>query len=115
MSTHFLPLPLYLCVQDAGFSAEVNVSGKDHSGLDHKVTIRKWRLTFCLALVTAIPAMIVALLPIHWHVIVPGLTIREAILFPLAAIVQVCVCVCAIESYRLANHCKVSMVAKIRY
>ena len=75
--------------QDAGFSARINVAGKDHSGLDHKDTIRKWRRTFLLALVTAVPAMFVALLPIHWHVLIPGLSVREAILFPLATIVQV--------------------------
>ncbi len=78
-----------LTSQDAGFDARVDNEGGAHTGLSHSRSIRKWRNTFVFSLVFAIPTLLFAFMPITWPVIVPGLTVKEVLLFTLSSIIQV--------------------------
>ncbi len=69
---------------------QVNFSDSSSlSGISHRRAIRKWMLTFLFSLIFAIPTFIVALIPVQWYVIIPGLTVRDIILFTLSSFVQV--------------------------
>ncbi len=75
--------------QDAGFDARVDNEGVTQSSLSHSRDIRKWRNTFVFSLVFAIPTLLIAFMPVQWPVIVPGLTVRDVILFTLSSTIQV--------------------------
>ena len=57
--------------------------------ISHKRTIFRWKVTFIFSLLFAVPTFIVALVPVDWHVVIPGLTVRDVILFFLSTVIQV--------------------------
>ena len=76
-------------MQGAGFTARVTSADSRDSGVSHRKSIRKWKLTFVFSLVFAIPTVIIAFVPVNWVLITPGLTAKEIVLFFLSTIVQV--------------------------
>ena len=76
-------------MQGAGFRARVSSGDSAHSGINHSRTIRKWRTTFLLSLLLAVPTVIIAFVPFDWVIITPGLSAKELVLFLLSTIIQV--------------------------
>ena len=50
---------------------------------------RKWRNVFLLSLILGIPTAFIAFLPVEWKVLVPGLSLRDALLCVLSTLIQV--------------------------
>ena len=59
--------------------------------LDNSSTIRRWKWTFVVTAVFAVPAVLLAFMPsgVHWTSVVPGLTVRDILLFLISSFVQV--------------------------
>ena len=58
---------------------------------DNSHTIRRWRWTFVVTLLLAIPAVLLAFIPrgLHWTIIFPGVTVRDLLLLLISSVVQV--------------------------
>ncbi len=76
-------------MQNAGFDARLDNEGNTQSNLSDNRSLRRWRNTFIFSLVFGVPTVIIAFMSIEWPVIVPGLNLREVLLFSLASIIQV--------------------------
>ena len=50
---------------------------------------RKWRNVFLLSLILGIPTAFIAFLPVEWKVLIPGLSLRDALLCVLSTLIQV--------------------------
>ncbi len=79
----------YNYLQNTGFTAHLCKAENSLSGLSHKRTILKWLVAFIICLVFAIPTAIVALIPVDWEYVLPGLTLKDVILLGLSTIIQV--------------------------
>lgn len=59
--------------------------------LDNSATIRRWKWTFIVSVVFAVPAVLLAFLPsrVHWPSVVVGVTVRDILLLLISTVVQV--------------------------
>ena len=91
----FLPLsPSFLppSQQNTGFQARLATNDSAHSGINHARTIRRWKATFLFSLIFGVPTILISFAPMDYGSILPGLTIKELVLFILSTIVQVSDC-----------------------
>ena len=97
------PPPNTHTLQNAGFDARVDTDGLGSSGMSHSKSIKKWRNTFIFSLVFAIPTVLIAFLPIEWLFIIPGLTVRDVLLFLLSTTIQVLYRVYVCDTLNILN------------
>lgn len=78
-------------MQDAGFEAHSVAKSLVQTDLGNSATIRRWKWTFIVSVVFAVPAVILAFLPsgIHWTSVVAGVTVRDILLLLISTVVQV--------------------------
>ena len=84
---------LIVCVvvKDAGFEAKSVAKSLVQTDLNNSSTIRRWRWTFIVTAVFAVPAVLLAFIPsgVHWTIVIRGVTIRDLLLFLISTFVQV--------------------------
>jgi Cu+-exporting ATPase len=85
------PRDIIKLVEDAGFEAKSVAKSLVQTDLNNSSTIRRWRWTFIVTAVFAVPAVLLAFIPsgVHWTIVIRGVTIRDILLFLISTFVQI--------------------------
>ena len=73
-----------------GFEAKLATRSLGQADLDHSASIHKWKRTFLISLLLAVPTVLLAFIPgVPWPGVLPGVDARDIILFMMSTVVQV--------------------------